>query len=275
MFYNAKNMSIQIEDTTIDYIVFGRGNKNLFIIPGVGDGFKTVKGLAVPFAIMYRIFAKDYKVYVISRRNNLKENFSTKDMALDLLKMMDKLNLDKVSVVGVSQGGMIAQYLGIICPNRVEKLVLVVTASRPNKLMNESINSWIDYAKKDDYKSIMMDNVERSYTGKVLNKNRRLYAFMCKFMKPKDYTRFIIQANSCLEHNTYNELDKITCPTLIIGGRVDKVLGIEGSIELNERIKDSELYIYEEYSHALYEQAKDFNERVYDFLKRQEVNYEK
>ena len=43
----------------------------MIIIPGVGDGFKTVKGLAIPFAMMYKCFSKDYKVYVFSRRNNI------------------------------------------------------------------------------------------------------------------------------------------------------------------------------------------------------------
>ena len=52
MFYNAKNGEIEIENTTVNYISFGKGKRNLIIIPGVGDGFKTVKGLAIPFAFM-------------------------------------------------------------------------------------------------------------------------------------------------------------------------------------------------------------------------------
>ena len=104
MFYNARNESIDIDNTTVDYISFGKGNRNLIIIPGVGEGLKTVKGLAIPFSIMYKIFAKDFRVYVFSRRNNIPVDFSTEDMANDIINHMERLKLDKADIVGVSQG---------------------------------------------------------------------------------------------------------------------------------------------------------------------------
>ena len=268
MFYKAKNEKINIADTTADYISFGKGSKNLIIIPGVGDGFKTVKGLVIPFSIMYKMFAKDFKVYVFSRRNVIPKDFSTEDMANDIINHMEKLNIDKADIVGVSQGGMIAQYIAINAPEKVNKLVLAVTLSRPNEILEESINGWIEKAKNKDYKGIMIDTAEKSYTGKYLEKNRKLYKLLGMLGKNATYERFIIQAQACLKHNAYNDLEKIKCPTLIIGARKDKVLGIIGSEELAEKIANSEIYIYEEYSHGVYEQAKDFNDRFLEYLKR-------
>lgn len=72
MFYNAKNGSVQIENTEMDYIVFGYGKKIVILIPGLGDGLRTVKGMAFPFAFMYREDAKEYSVYVFSRKKVLK-----------------------------------------------------------------------------------------------------------------------------------------------------------------------------------------------------------
>ena len=68
MFYNAKNCSLKIDDTQMDYITFGKGDKTLVMIPGLGDALKTVKGSAAVFALMYKLFAKDYRVYVFSRK---------------------------------------------------------------------------------------------------------------------------------------------------------------------------------------------------------------
>jgi len=268
MFYNAKNGKVVVDNSDAYYISFGRGNKNLIIIPGVGDGLKLVKGMAIPFSILYKKFAKEYKVYVFSRRNNIPDNFSIVDMAKDLIDYMDKLNIDKASVVGVSQGGMIAQSLALQAPTRVEKLVLAVTTCRTNEILEESINLWINQAKNRDYKGIMMSTAEKSYTGKYLNKNRKLYKFLSLFGKNASYDRFIIEANSCLKHNTYNVLHNISCPTLVIGAKKDKSLGYKGSIEISEQIPNSEIYIYEEYSHGVYEQAKDFNDRILEFLNR-------
>lgn len=268
MFYNAKNKKINIDNTTVDYISFGNGNKNLIIIPGVGEGLTTIKGLAIPFAFMYKMFAKDYKVYVFSRRKDIPKNFSTKDMANDIIKHMEVLGIDKVDVVGVSLGGMIAQYIAINEPDKVNKLVLVVTVSKSNEILKATIKDWIEKAKNKDYKYIMIDTAEKSYTGKFLEKNRKVYKLLGMMGKNATYERFIIQAESCLSHNSYNELDKIKCPTLIIGARKDKALGINGSEELFEKIKNSEIYIYEEYSHGVYEQAKDFNSRVLEYLRK-------
>lgn len=266
MFYNAKNCKIEIEDTVAEYICFGKGKKNLIIIPGVGDGFKTVKGLAIPFAMMYKCFSKDYKVYVFSRRNNIPKEFSTENMANDIIDHMEKLGIDKTDIVGVSQGGMIAQYIAINAPEKVNKLVLAVTLARTNEILETTVNNWIKQAQNKDYKGIMKDTAEKSYTGKYLEKNRKLYKILGVLGKNATFERFIIEANACLTHNTYNQLDKIKCDTLIIGAKKDKAVGVIGSEELASKIKNSKLYIYEEYSHGVYEQAKDFNTKVLEFL---------
>lgn len=268
MLYNAKNNIIDIDDTTVNYISFGTGKQNLIIIPGLGDGLKTVKGLAIPFSIMYKMFSKDYRVYVFSRRNKLIEGFTTEDMANDIASHMDRLNIENAYVVGVSQGGMIAQYLAINNPEKIKKLVLVVTLSKQNEIINQRVNKWIKYAKKGNYNDLFIDTAENSYQNKTLNKYRKMYPILTRYSKPKSFDRFIVEAYSCLNHNSYNKLNKITCPTLIIGGEKDNIVGVQGSIEISKKIKNNELYIYDDYGHGLYEEAKDFNKRVNEFLKK-------
>ena len=43
--FQAENCSLNLPSGTVDYIRFGRGAKTLIMIPGVGDGLKTVKGI--------------------------------------------------------------------------------------------------------------------------------------------------------------------------------------------------------------------------------------
>ena len=66
MFYHAYNGNIPIGNSRMDYISFGKGNKNLVMLPGLGDGLSTVKGMALVFSMMYRIYAKEFTVYVLS-----------------------------------------------------------------------------------------------------------------------------------------------------------------------------------------------------------------
>jgi pimeloyl-ACP methyl ester carboxylesterase len=123
-------------------------------------------------------------------------------------------------------------------------------------------------ADEGDYKGIMLDTAERSYTGAYLERGRKINDLIA-LIKPKDYTRFRILCESCLKHDAYDDLDKITCPTFIIGANGDKVLGGEASKEMAAKIPGAELYMYPDYSHGVYEQAKDFNSRVLEYLKRQ------
>ena len=265
MFWNAKNESVRVNGADFDYISFGTGSRELIMLPGVGDGFQTARGIAVPFATAYRCFAKDHKVYVFSRRNDLPEGFTTRQMADDLDAVLGTLGIRDAAVFGVSQGGMIAQELAIRHPDRVGKLLLAVTAARPNELMRESIDTWLAMSARRDYKGIMMDTAERSYTGDYL-KRARLTSGLIALKKPKDFTRFEILCRSCLAHDAYEDLGKIRCPVSLIAADQDRVLGGDASVEIQRKIPGSRLYMYHGYSHGVYEQAKDFNGRVLRML---------
>lgn len=266
MFYGAKNGSIKIDNTEMDYIVFGNGIKPLIMLPGLGEGLKTVKGTAVPFAFLYRAVAKEYRVYCFSRRNILPQGFTTKDMAEDLYFCMRELGIEKAMVLGVSLGGMIVEHLAISHPEAVEKLILTVTIARQNDTVQQMIGKWMDYAKEGKYKEIMIDTAENSYTESHLKKSRWMYGLLGNVGKPKSFERFLIMAEAGMKHDVYEELEKITCPTLVLGGRRDKIVGGTASEELAARISNCELYIYEDYGHGLYEEAKDFVPRVLKFF---------
>ena len=269
MFYKAKNGKVVFDDKVIDYITFGKGSVNLIMIPGVGDGLKTVKGLAIPFALMYRKYAKDFKVYVFSRRRNLPCGYSTLEMANDIIESMEILNIDKAHIVGVSQGGMIAQHLAINNPDKVSKLVLAITSSKPNELLIDSVDTWVLQLKNNDFKAMMIDNCQRSFVGKELKKMVSLYKNFSFLAKPKSYDRFIYQALSCKEHNAYEKLNEIKHQTLVIGAKLDGILGVEASYEIHKSIANSKIHIFDEYSHGVYE-TQEFNDVIIDFLKESE-----
>ena len=264
---SPKNCSLELPEGTTDYIRFGSGKKSLIMIPGVGDGFKTVKGMALPFALLYSSLSRDFTVYVFSRRRQLAEGMTTRDMAEDLNSAMEALGLKEAAIVGVSQGGMIAQWLAIDHPDKAEKLVLTVTLSRPNPTAEAVIGRWLKMADRGDYKGIMIDTAERSYSEKRLRQSRLEYSLLGRIGKPGSFERFKIQASSCITHDTYDLLGSISCPTLVIGGREDKIVTGEASEELAEKIPGSRLIMYDGLGHGLYEEAKDFLTQVKDFCR--------
>ena len=263
MLFYAKNGHIN----GTDYICFGTGNRNLIILPGLGDGLQTVKGTALPMAWMYRIFSKDFTVYMFSRKADLPQGHSTRDMAHDLKETMDALGIQKADVLGVSMGGMIAQWLAIDYPEKVGKLILAVTSARPNGILTDSLEEWMDQARNDDHQALMESNLRKIYSPGYYRKSKPLLPLLSKITKPKTYDRFLIQAEACLHHNAYDLLPQIAPPTLIIGGEQDQALGCAASREMAQAIPNAQLKVYPQWGHGLYEEAPDFNQTILNFLR--------
>lgn len=268
MLYNAKNGSLKLGGSTMDYIRFGSGKRFLLILPGLGDGLRTVKGTAFPMACMYRLFAKEFTVYAFSRKNTLPEGYTTRDMAADQAAAMEQLGIEKADVFGVSMGGMIAQYLAIDHPEKVGKLILTVTSASPNPTLTGSVKEWIDCAERGDHRALMDCNLRQIYSDAYYRRNKWMIPVVGKITKPRSYERFFVQANACLTHDALENLHRIQSPAMVIGGEKDLVLGSEPSRALAGKIAGAELFIYEQWGHGLYEEAKDFNSKVLAFLLR-------
>ena len=264
MLFNIKEETIKIAHTTMDYIAFGRGEKSLVIIPGLS--LNRVKGAGLSLAYMYRIFAKDYRVYVFDRKEMISEGYTVREIAQDTAAAMKILRISKAYIFGVSQGGMIAQYLAIDYPELVEKLVLGVTLSKQNETVKNVVETWIQFAESGNLRSFVEDMLIKMYSSQYIKKYRMLIPLMIGMSKKADLKRFVILAKSCITCDTYKELHKIQCPVLVLGGRQDKVVTGRASEEIAEKL-GCEIYMYEELGHAAYEEAKDFNQRIYQFLK--------
>lgn len=264
---SAKNACLRLQTGEMDYIRFGGGVRTLVMLPGVGDGLKTVRGMALPFALLYRALAGDFTVYVFSRRRGLPPHCTTREMAEDVNEAMTALSLAEAAVVGVSQGGMIAQWLAIDHPDKVGKLVLTVTLSRPNDTVRDVIARWTDMANRGDYRGILLDTAERSYSEKRLRRTRLEYKLLGSVGKPESFDRFLTQAESCVTHDAYEELERIHCPTLVIGGTDDRIVTGPASQEIAAKIPGASLYLYEGLGHGLYEEAPDFLTRVAAFCR--------
>ena len=250
------------------YIRFGKEPRVLVMLPGLGDGLQTVRGTALPMAWMYRMFAKDFTVYMFSRKDDLPQNHTTRDMAQDLADALEELGIEKADILGVSMGGMIAQWLAIDHPERVNKLILAVTAPGPNPILTESVEEWMDQARRGDHGAFMDSNLRKIYSPGYYRKNKWLLPILARATKPKSYDRFLIQAEACLGHDTTGCLSRIQAPTLVIGGQQDQALGPQASHILAESIENAALTMYPQWGHGLYEEAKDFNSRVLEFLRQ-------
>ncbi|MBP5554876.1 MAG: alpha/beta hydrolase [Lachnospiraceae bacterium] len=265
---NRVNGSVKIGDTEMYYVSFGSGPKKLVVIPGLGDGLATVKGKAFFLAPSYKKFMQDYTVYMFSRKNKMPKGYTIRQMAEDQVTAMHSLGIDKACILGVSQGGMISQYIAIDHPEVVEKLILAVTAPYANDVVKGAVGGWIEMANAGDHMKLTIDTAEKMYTAKFFEKNRKAMPILAKMTKPKSYERFFRNAEAILNFDSREGLSRISCPTYIIAGDDDNTVGNDAPYELSEAIKDSEVFIYKGFGHGAFEECKDFYDKVLQFCNK-------
>lgn len=216
-------------------------------------------------AFMYRMFAKTYTVYLFDRPKKIKEDVTVRELARAVAMAMDALHLSDADILGVSQGGMIAQNLALDRPDLVHKLVLAVTLSKNNETVCNVLNQWIRWTEQGENRLLIKDMAYKMYSDAYIKRYQLLFPLLNILQKPEDPVRFMTLAKACLTCDTYERLPQINCPVLVIGGGKDQIVTGEASREIADKIH-CPIYIYETLGHAAYEEANDFNKKVYEFF---------
>lgn len=254
-----------LSDPGVDYVTFGQGDKNLIIITGLSfQRLSDLSNLAI-YALFYQ-YAKEYKVYIFDRRDHIEEGTTIENMADDLYHSLEKLHITNASIIGISQGGMIAQIFAIKYPQKVKKLVLAMTLSRNNIISRETVGGWIEMAENGEMDQLNKDSMSKSFSSPVLKKLYVINRLFLKSVSTEKRHLFVRLAKSILAFDCYRLLDKITCPTLVLGAKKDLVLGVDGARELANSIPNASYYEFDKLGHVAYVESRRFNKVLLEFL---------
>jgi 4,5:9,10-diseco-3-hydroxy-5,9,17-trioxoandrosta-1(10),2-diene-4-oate hydrolase len=191
------------------------------------------------------------------------------------------MNLEKVTLIGLSMGGGLSILYTLRFPHKVDKLVLVDSAG----LGKEVIFS--------------MRLMSLPFLGELITKPSRKMAYL--FFKPTVlnpnqikgqftdtyYGLFslpgaqiallkvlrsmctIFGTKKDVLNETMTNLHRITSPTLIIWGRQDAIIPLKQAYYAKEKISNSKLHVIEQCGHMPnFEKPDEFNQVVLDFLSR-------
>ena len=269
---SGKASGIQIETVTTDscsmnYFKFGKGAQTLIMIPGLS--VQSVMGSAELVASAYAPMSDDFTIYLFDRRSDLPATYTVDDMARDTAGAIRKLGLSNVDIFGASQGGMIAMKIAIDNPDLVHKLVLGSTSAKIGDNEFDGVKAWVDLARKGDAEALYLAFGEAIYPTEIYEQSKDLLIQVAKTVTEEDMNRFVILAEGMKGFDVTADLNKITCPVLVIGSSDDRVLGSEASELISECMKGKdgfEIYMYEGFGHAAYDTAPDYKDRLMKFL---------
>jgi len=119
---------VDVNGVPIHYIERGSGPAAAVLIHGFLGHTYSFRYLIPELAKDRRVVAVDLKGSGYSGRPQ-KGDYSLTEQARLVIRLMDKLGIDRASVVGHSLGGEVAMRLAANWPERVEKLVLAASVS--------------------------------------------------------------------------------------------------------------------------------------------------
>jgi pimeloyl-ACP methyl ester carboxylesterase len=201
---------------------------------------------------------------------------NVEDMARDVLRFIDALDLRRVDVLGFSLGGYIAQELALVRPRLIRRLVLAGTAPQGAP----GIHRWSDevYAlatpdvpNPEGFIGLFFSGSEasrakgREYFGRIMARSvdrDEPTDLAARDAQLTAITRWGIPDPSKLAH-----LAAITQPTLVANGDDDKMMITENSRLLAAGLPDAQLRIYPDAGHGFLDQyPEQFAEDVRAFL---------
>ena len=225
------------------YEIYGKGEP-LLIIHGNG-------GSIVNFSNQIPYFAKNYQVILADSRAQGKsvdpsDSLSYEMMTDDLNALLDQLGLKSCYVIGWSDGGINGLLLAIRHPDKVKKLAVT------------GANLWPDTTAVDPF----VYNWAMKYNQNLLETMKKPGANIAQTKNQLKLAHLL----SYEPHITIQQLQTITCPTLVIGGDHD-VIRPKHTMLIAQSIPNSYLWIIPNSGHSTPIFKKEqFNKIVGDFF---------
>ena len=243
----AKTGKAPVNGVELHYAVYGSGPPVLLIHGGLG--YSEIWGAQVAD------LSKDHTVIIADSRGHGRstrnaEPYSYDLMASDYLALLDYLKIEKVALVGWSDGGIIGLDIAIHHPERL------------TKLFAQAANSKVDGV----IPTVMEDKTFAAYVAKAGEVYKKISP------TPTEYDAFVTQIGNMWASQpnwSDDDLKTITTPTAIVLGDHDEAISREHTDYLAKTIAGAKLVILENVSHfAMLQDPQGYNKAVRAFIDR-------
>ncbi len=189
--------------------------------------------------------------------------------AQDLSELMERLEIDRAHVLGLSNGGMIAQHLALHFRDKVGGLILVDTTSSMSHLLLAILSSWIRLIETGGINLMFDAYLPFLFGESFIKENADSILLMKELSIRRNSPQAVLNLiKGSLTLSLTNRLREIECPTLIIHGEEDILIPLRHAQVLCEGIPNARLEIIPQCGHVPpLEKPDEFNRLAIEFLK--------
>ena len=270
-----------LNDPKISYIDQGSGDKTIILVHGLASNAGFWRYNIPELAKHFRVIAVDLPGYGKSEKGDY--SYTMSFYADQIKKLIDELQLKNVVYVGHSMGGQIGIKLAIKYPTLLNKLILASPAGFEEFQRGEG--DWLrSVMTMKGVKSTTEEGIRRNLAMNFYNWNDKwewMVEERVRMRKAADFDEFAYTVVRCvngmLDEPTFNKLNLIKTPTLVVYGKYDGLIpnpylnpGHTAEVFINgaKDIGNVQLVELEDAGHMIQiEKSDEFNQAVLNFLK--------
>ncbi len=259
------------DDIDIYYEIHGQGPP-LFLISGLSGGTWSWYGQVPYFQALYTTIIFDNRG--AGRSSMPPGPYSMSRLAADALHLLDHLQLEQTLVLGISMGGMIAQELALLAPERIRALTLGCTHCGGRQYTPPSpavLEQLMANAGLTD-EQIIDKNLPLFFSAACLNNEpEKVAAYRSAQLEvPRQPQHaFAAQLAAIKGFDACERLSLLRIPTRIVHGTEDVLVPPQNARLLAQSIAGAELVEIPGAGHALHAECRDrLNGLAHDFFQQ-------
>ena len=251
------------------YERWGEGPRLLFL-NGSGSSIATSE-------LLIKLFTADFEVLVHDQRGLGRTEvppgpYTMADYAADAAALLDQVGWDRTRVVGVSFGGMVAQELAVLYPDRIERLALLCTSPGGAGGASYPLHELASLPEAE--RAVRgIELLDTRFTPEWLSAHPadRALVDMMAARRGSEKTADALrgeaeQLAARSKHDVTDRLAAVTCPTLVASGRYDGIAPPSNGEAIAAGIGGAQFRVYEG-GHAFFAQDRAALPDVLAFLR--------
>jgi pimeloyl-ACP methyl ester carboxylesterase len=265
--------------------VIARDGTRLHVVEqGQGDPVLWLQGLNAPAAawtVQLAHFAQSHRGIAPDARGVGASDappppYTTREMALDAVAVLDACGVERAHVVGLSLGGAVAQELALAHPGRVRSLGLLSTFAAQAPRSRALLQAWrVLYPLAAQGPELRAAWERQAYAWlfseafwrKEANVRAALRFASTQPLQPPQ--GFAGQVDAALSHDSRDRLASLKISALVIHGALDQLAPVSNGEELARLIPGAELMVVPDAGHAVnLEAQRVVNGALRNFWKR-------
>jgi 2-hydroxy-6-oxo-6-(2'-aminophenyl)hexa-2,4-dienoate hydrolase len=266
----AVSQFIDVNGISTHYYEAGAGEA-LLLLHGGGagaDAYGNWRGCLSEFAQHFHVFAIDMIGFGFTDKPdpNVYE-YSQSARVEHIIELIKVLGLKKVNLIGNSMGGLTSMGVAIERAELVSKLILMGSAGVKAPLSDE-LKSIMNY----DYTPVGMEKIVRGLTNPNFKVDPEIVEYRHQLSIQSDARAaydavmgWIREQGALFCEEEY--MHRVSQPTLVVNGKLDKVVQLDCAYKILELIENSTGYILPDCGHwAMIEHPMKFSRAAISFL---------